>query len=86
MDRQELFEFITQVIESNSDRQHILSQTQQFGLDSNDEDIPISDNNLTIVEKAMNHKFGELFGIQSGPKILRKAKQARFKSAWSIIR
>jgi hypothetical protein len=83
VDRQELFEFANQLIESNSDRQ---AQAVQFGTDSNDENIPISDDNLLILEKAVKHKFGGLLGFQSGTNILRKAKQPHIKSACSIIR
>ncbi len=82
-DRQELFEFTNQVIESNSDRQ---PQAVQFDTDSNDENIPINDDNLLILEKAVKHKFGGLLGFQSGTSILRKAKQPHIKSACSIIR
>ncbi len=85
-DRQELFEFASQLIESNSDRQQVLPQAAQSVVDSKDEDIPISADNLLILEKAVIHKFGGLLGFQSGTSILRKAKQSQINSACSIIR
>jgi hypothetical protein len=84
--RQELFEFANQLIESNSDRQYVSPQAVQFGIDSNDEDIQISADNISILEKAVIHKFGGLLGFRTGTHILRKAKQLHIKNACSIIR
>ncbi|CAF2878871.1 unnamed protein product [Rotaria sp. Silwood2] len=85
-DREELFEFVNQLIESNSDRQSVSSQTLQFDMNSNNEDIQISADNLPILEKVIIHKFGGLLGFQTGASILRKAKQLRAKTEYSIIR
>ncbi|CAF1112321.1 unnamed protein product [Rotaria sordida] len=42
--------------------------------------------NLSILEKAIIHKFGGLLGFQTGASILRKTKQLRAKTEYSIIR
>ncbi|CAF1079827.1 unnamed protein product [Rotaria sordida] len=85
-DREELYEFVKQLIESNNDRQFVSSQSLQFDTDSNNEDIQISADNLSILEKAIIHKFGGLLGFQTGASILRKTKQLRAKTEYSIIR
>ncbi|CAF3623985.1 unnamed protein product [Rotaria sp. Silwood1] len=86
MDREELYEFVKQLIESNNDRQFVSSQSLQFDMDFNNEDIQISADNLPILEKAIIHKFGGLHGFQTGASILRKVKQLRTKTEYSIIR
>ncbi len=77
-DRQELLEFANQLIESNSDA--------QFGTDSNDENIQLTADNLSILEKTVKHKFGGLLGFRTGTDILRKVKKLHIKSTHSIIR
>jgi hypothetical protein len=84
--RQELYEFVNQLVESNSGMQHVSPQDEQLNKDTDDEDIKISDDNLLILEKAVIHKFGGLLGFQSGTNILRKARQPHIKGAYSIIR
>ena len=86
MDRRELLEFTSQVIEANSDKQCMLSNTSQFDTDSNDEKIQISTDNILILEKAVKHKFGSLLGFRTGTDILRKAKQSHMENNFSIIR
>jgi hypothetical protein len=85
-DRQELLEFANQLIQSNSDRHHVSPQAAQFQIDSNDEDIPINADNLSILEKTMKRKFGGLLGFRTGTDIQRKVNQSPLKNAYSIIR
>lgn len=84
-DRRDLFEFTNQLIESNSDKQHTSSQSAEFHIDSNNEDIQISADRVSILEKAIVHKFGGLLGFRSGRNILRKAKSSQLNMTCSII-
>ncbi|CAF4753864.1 unnamed protein product [Rotaria socialis] len=86
-DRRDLFEFTNQLIESNSDKQHISSQSVELHMDSNNEDIQINADRLSILEKAIVHKFGGLLGFRSGRNILHKTKKSSHLSmTCSIIR
>ncbi|CAF4183220.1 unnamed protein product, partial [Rotaria magnacalcarata] len=86
-DRRDLFEFTNQLIESNSDKQHISSQSVELHMGSNNEDIQINADRLSILEKAIVHKFGGLLGFRSGRNILRKTKQSsHLNMTCSIIR
>jgi hypothetical protein len=85
-DRKELFEFVNQLIESNSDRQNMSQQTIQSDGDPNDEDIQLTADNLTILEKVVIRKFGGLLGFRTGINILRKSKESYIKDVFSIIR
>lgn len=73
-DRQDLFQFVNQIIESNSET------------NSNDQDIQISDEHLSILEKTIQQKFNGLLSSPTGIDLLRKAKQSSKKTQHSIIR
>ena len=85
-DRQEMFEFVNQLIESNHDRRCMSSQPGQFDTNADDENIQINADKLPILEKVVAYKFGELFGFQKGMNILRKIKQSCITNEHPIIR
>ena len=85
-DRQDLLEFVNQVIESNSDTDHASPQDAQLTVHSNDEDVQMSADQFSILEKTIKHKFDGLLGFRTGMDVLRKAKQSSKKNDHPIIR
>jgi len=79
-DRQEIYSFVNQLTVINSWR-----EKQQQDEYSNSREIPLSKDQLSAVEKAVQHKFGGILTNNRGLQIIKKAKNQYSKKTHSII-
>ncbi len=79
-DRQELYPFVNQLTVINNWR-----EKQQQDEDSNSREIHLSKEQLSAVEKAIQHKFGGVLGNKRVSQIIKKAKNQNYRKTRSII-
>ena len=87
-DRAELFSFVHQLSVINDDKMNEEQQQQHVTVISghiNAEQVPISAEKISAVEKAVKHKFGGFIGCRNGNQIIKKAKQRSRKNNYSSI-
>jgi hypothetical protein len=85
-DRAELYSFVRHLSiisdEKTNEEQHHVAVISG---DANAEQIQISAEKISAVEKAVKHKFGGLIGCRNGSQIIQKAKQRSRKNKYSSI-
>jgi len=79
-DGQELYPFVNQLTVINNWR-----EKQQQDEDSNSREIHLSKEQLSAVEKAIQHKFGGVLGNKRVSQIIKKAKNQNYRKTRSII-
>lgn len=79
-DRQEIYSFVNQLTVINNWR-----EKQQQDEYSNTREIPLSKDQLSAVEKAIQHKFGGTLTNNRGLQIIKKAKNQYSQQSHSII-